>query len=258
MLVMRKRDAFAQMAVDEAILDGVVEGSSEETIRFFDFSPPAITIGRLQKIEDIDEHFCRKNRIDIVRRLTGGRAVVHSGDFTFSLIIKRNNPIFGGGIYKTYRSVSASFLFALKLLNVPAEWQKVKQAQREGETSYSSYSPLCFSSVSRYELTVRKKKILGVSQYRKKDAILVQGSLPIEKPLGIFFDLYPPDRFFSIKESGNKDIGFESFSVSLRNGMEKINSINLVTGKLSSMEIERTNILKGKYCLNNWNYRKIR
>ncbi|TES92730.1 MAG: lipoate--protein ligase family protein [Candidatus Cloacimonadota bacterium] len=252
LVVMRGIDAFTQMAVDEAILDGVIDKSSPETIRFFDFCPPAITIGRLQKMEEINVSLCKKNRIDVVRRLTGGRAVVHSGDFTFSLIIKKNNPILGGNIYETYKAISEAFLYSLRSLNIPVKWEKVKHAKEMKKDVYLQHNPFCFSSISRYELTIHKKKVLGVSQYRRKDAILVQGSLLLKRPRSAFFDIFTIDDFFYIEES--KVLSFEFFSDKLKDGMEHTYNINIERRELSTEELERKKLLKNKYESEEWNY----
>ena len=255
---MRGKDAYTQMAVDEAILDAVLQNKSPETIRFFDFCPRAITIGRLQKIEEINVNLCKKKGIDLVRRLTGGRAVVHSGDFTFSLIIKRNNPIFGGKIYETYKAVSAIFLFSLRSLNVPASWEKVKYTKVKSKNSSIQKHPLCFSSISRYELTINKKKVLGVSQYRKRDTILVQGTLLLRKTPSVFFDLFPQsphDNISYIGETGKITIGFEAFGDLLKEKLRRIYRISIGGGELSSREIEQEEILQKRYRSYEWNYR---
>lgn len=258
LIMMRGKDAYTQMAVDEAILDAVLENKSPETLRFFDFCPQAITIGRLQKIEEINVNLCEKKGIDIVRRLTGGRAVVHSGDFTFSLIIKRNNPIFGGTIYETYKAVSAIFLFSLRSLDVSATWEKVKYTKVKSKNSSLQQNPLCFSSVSRYELTINKKKVLGVSQYRKRDTILIQGTLLLRKTTSIFFDLFPRSSHGSIsniEEIGKITIGFETFGDVFKEELKRTYRISVGGGELSSREIEQAEILRRKYKSYEWNYR---
>jgi len=109
LLVSRKQSGYAQMAMDEAILESIIEKQSPETISFFDFYPPTITIGRLQNISEINLQRCRREGIVIVRRLTGGRAVIHSGDFTFPFIIRKDNPIFQGNVYETYKKIFSIF-----------------------------------------------------------------------------------------------------------------------------------------------------
>ncbi len=251
----RRKNAFMQMAVDEAILNAVIENKSPETIRFFDFLPPAITIGRLQNIEGIDVGLCRKKGIDLVRRLTGGRAVFHSGDFTFSLILKKNNKIFGGTVYETYETISSTFLLSLRSLNIPVKWERLEFDRRKKRTI--EQNPLCFSSISRYELTLNNKKVLGISQYRKKDAILVQGSLLLKKPSTAFIDLFETSitlkEFSYIEEDSDKKVSFEDFVAVLKNGIEKTYRITVDAGGLSKNEMEQTKILQKKYKSTEWN-----
>lgn len=250
---MKDMDAFSQMAVDELMLDLSIKNRLPGIIRFFNFSPPAITIGRLQKIEEINTALCEKKNIDVVRRLTGGRAVIHLGDFTFSLVIRDDNPIFGGNVYKTYESVSLPFLYSLQAIDVPAKWVRKKSLSR-------SHNPLCFSSVSRYELTVNNKKILGVSQYRRKGIILIQGSLLL-KPLP--FDLRPffnieisTDSFTSLEKVGSVDINFTVFGSKLKETIKDLYNICFIEEELTEKEIKNLRIVKAKYLAEEWNLRK--
>ncbi|MCK4233392.1 lipoate--protein ligase family protein [candidate division WOR-3 bacterium] len=258
LIVMREKDAFSQMAVDEAILNSVIENESPETIRYFDFSPPAITIGRLQKIESINLKLCEKNGIDVVRRLTGGRAVVHNGDFTFSLIIKKNNSIFGGSVYETYRAISMLFLSSLRLLNVPVSWKRVNHPKMKSRNSFFQKNPLCFSSISRYELTIDRRKVLGVSQYRKKDTILIQGSLLLKKThdsiCNLFTTQVTPNAISNVEESGNMTITFETFGRILRKEIERKYVISIKEGTLTFEEKKRAKEAEKRYRSNKWNY----
>ncbi|MCK4308294.1 hypothetical protein KAW50_08725, partial [candidate division WOR-3 bacterium] len=150
---------FYNMAVDEALLFRCKESrfsSGFPTLRFYTFSPPAITIGRFQFLEDIE-----KFDVDIVRRITGGRAVFHDGDLTYSLIAPDNNAFFGRSVFEGYKKTSLIFKDALHILGIKAELVKVR------ETGYQK-NVGCFSSLSRYELQVNHNKILGSAQRVKE------------------------------------------------------------------------------------------
>ena len=253
LLVSRKQNGYAQMAMDEAILESIIEKQSPETIRFFDFSPPAITIGRLQNISEVNLQRCKKEGIVIVRRLTGGRAVIHSGDFTFSFIIRKDNPVFQGNVYETYKKISYIFLEVITSLGIPAEWKKGNNKKPGNKETAYIHKPLCFSATTRYELTVRERKVLGVAQYRKKNGLLVQGSMLLRKPYFDFyklFDGYSQGDIFYLSDS--TDIDFEQFSELLIKNMRKIYNIELYRGELSDYEKERQKQLLGKYRMLQW------
>ncbi len=260
LIVMKDEDAFTQMAVDEVILDEVIEDSSTETVRFYSFEPPAITIGKLQSIDDIDVDYCRANSIDVVRRLTGGRAVVHSNDFTFSFILKKDNHFFQdkgrGTIYETYRAVSKIFLSALLNLGFPAKWERYRYNNLGKGEGKNHRNPLCFSSTTRYELTVGARKILGIAQYRKKNSILVQGSLVLRNP---------DSKFLRILSSGLSldnallldntiDVSFDEFGEVLKSEIRRTSCISLENGKMCNKELGKISAVKRKYASLAWNH----
>ncbi|TET22470.1 MAG: lipoate--protein ligase family protein [Candidatus Cloacimonadota bacterium] len=253
LIVMRGKDGFTNMSVDEAILEAVSRQLVPETIRFFDFTPVAITIGRLQYIDEIAMKECKKKGIDVVRRLTGGRAVVHSGDFTFSFIVKRENPIFGGSLYNVYRAVSLPFLRSLHALNIPAEWVKVQRKEQTGKISRRN--PLCFSSVSRYELKVRDEKVLGVSQYRTRNTVLIQGTLMLQKSdfcESVLFNS-PISSAAGIGDRGNYGISFELFGSKLKQILADTYDIDIMDAVLTKEEQNRARIRRKKYVSCKWN-----
>jgi lipoate-protein ligase A len=161
-------NGFYNMAVDEALFLKYNKLTSiPATIRFYTFSPPAITIGRFQALDDLD---IESLGIPIVRRLTGGRAILHNGDLAYSLITQEDNPLFGGLAVNGYKSMGSIFKEALNILGVNATLVRLTHSQYQKNS-------VCFNSISRYELQVGGKKIFGSAQFRKAGIILQQGSL---------------------------------------------------------------------------------
>lgn len=177
-------DGFYNMALDEAIYENFKDLKAfYPTIRFYTFSPPAITIGYHQNIEDTkyeilrlaqnDRPDCRQASYDIVRRPTGGRAVIHKNDITYSMVFAQDDQFFGGSTIETYKFISELFAKAIRKLGIKTELVKINTNHR----LTSHQSPLCFSIPSRYELVVEGEKILGSAQKREDGFILQQGSL---------------------------------------------------------------------------------
>ncbi len=243
------------MAIDEAILDAVAAGGAPETVRFFDFEPVAITIGRLQRVNARLLNTCRKHGIDLVRRLTGGRLVVHAGDCTFSMIVHASNPFFGGSIYHTYRAVSVPFLSALRSMGVPVEWRKALLPDERGEED-AKKSGLCFDAISRYEIVVGGQKILGISQYRRADAILVQGTLLLEKPEELYRLLFgervSTSGFSSVAAALKRPVNFSTVAGTVRQEIEKTYGIHLRPAPLSEREWEQAGGLSDRYRTRQW------
>ncbi|MEA3432303.1 MAG: lipoate--protein ligase family protein, partial [candidate division WOR-3 bacterium] len=166
-LITGAEEGTFNMAVDYAILEKFRTGSVPPTIRFFWFVPPCVSIGRLQSPDTMynAEYY-------LVRRPTGGRAVVHQDDLSYSIICKRDNPVFGGDVLDTYMKSSSIFVKAMRLLGIKA---KIVRAR-----SSSKRSSLCFQSKSRYEIVSNGKKIIGSAQKREKEFILLQGSISLD------------------------------------------------------------------------------
>ena len=160
------------MALDQELVKSVAEGISPPVIRFFGWNPPAVSLGYNQKKADLDIDACRRAGFDVVRRPTGGRAVLHQDEFTYSVIAPESDRLIGGTILETYQSIAAGLLAGLKKLGVPAEM--VKSSPPAAATQGS---PLCFAAAGRYEISASGKKLIGSAQRRINGVILQQGSL---------------------------------------------------------------------------------
>src|SRR5438093_10343456 len=155
-------DGLRNMAIDAALLDEVESSPGTRTIvRFYGWRTPTISLGRNQKIEKaVDVDYCRANGIDIVHRPTGGRVVLHDDELTYA-VISNDTESFGDTIYGNYKRVSEALCLGYNRLGVPA----VLAPDTRKAPSMNS-DPPCFLSPSRYELTVRGRKIVGSAQRR--------------------------------------------------------------------------------------------
>ncbi len=161
------------MAVDEAVFRAAQKGDAPPTLRFYGWRRPTVSIGYFQDpCRDISLATCRAEGIEIVRRPTGGRAVLHEGDLTYSVVARADDPLFSTDILSTYRVISACLAEGLRRLGVPAEMAP------EGRVAESGPGPApCFALPSRFELIVDGKKICGSAQGRSRGAFLQHGSL---------------------------------------------------------------------------------
>jgi lipoate-protein ligase A len=160
------------MALDEAISLSVRKGSSPPTLRLYGWERPSVSIGLFQKISDIDLPYCIKNNLPVVRRPTGGRAILHGDELTYSFS-SGNEGFFSRGLLDTYRQLGSAVKSALEMFGVDIT---IKSERAEGSTLMRS--PLCFKSTSYGELSCKGKKLVGSAQKRWKDGFLQQGSLP--------------------------------------------------------------------------------
>lgn len=175
------------MAMDSAILQGVVSGNSPNTIRIYDWSPATVSFGYHQDIANqIDLERVLENGFGIVRRPTGGRAVLHWEEVTYAVIAK-NAGIFTGSILNVYRIIGKVLLAALHQVGVNADMQEGLPSQ----TEQKSWTSPCFSSASKYEIQYKGKKIIGSAQIRKSGSFLQHGSILLNHNQEKMADLLP-------------------------------------------------------------------
>ena len=174
-LILSPPDRGAEnMALDEAILDAVSAGDSPPTLRLFAWHPPCLSLGYSQPIADVDQHHLHERRWDIVRRPTGGRAILHTDELTYSVIVSDDNPHVAGGVLEGYRRLSLGLEAALTLLGLEVKVQPeilIPKNRRE--------NPTCFLVPSPYEILVRGKKLIGSAQVRRRGGVLQHGTLPL-------------------------------------------------------------------------------
>ena len=178
-------DAFYNMALDEALATEVRKGAAPPTLRLYGWDRPSLTLGCFQETADINIEYCRSHNIPIVRRPTGGRAILHGDELTYSFSAKTDSGPFSHGLLDSYRRISTAFSMALKKIGVSAESKKKREKDR-----VLGRSPLCFQSSSYGELLLENKKLVGSAQKRWSDGLLQQGSIPYlshdEELKGIF------------------------------------------------------------------------
>jgi lipoyl(octanoyl) transferase len=161
------------MAVDEAILEAVGSQAVLPTLRLFAWDPPCLSLGYAQPIGDVDRQALADLGWRLVRRPTGGRAILHTDELTYSVIAPLHEPRVAGSVLESYSRLAQSLLLALHILALPA------QAQPAYGASGRSQNPICFEVPSNYEITVDGKKLIGSAQARRREGVLQHGSLPL-------------------------------------------------------------------------------
>ena len=165
------------MAIDEELLARAQAGEDRPVLRLYAWQPPAVSLGRFQKRETaVNAEACKRLGYDIVRRITGGRAVLHDKELTYSIIARTDNPLFPGTVLGAYKVIAAGLLAGLGNLGIPAEI--VSRGGRHAErVDTKAKDAACFSSPSWYEILVHGRKIVGSAQRRVSGAFLQHGSI---------------------------------------------------------------------------------
>jgi lipoate-protein ligase A len=161
------------MALDELLLDRAERACGAPVLRLYSFDPPAITFGRNQDPADIlDLDAVSADGLDCVRRITGGRALLHEGELTYCVAAPRDSARFSSRPGETYLRISEAVSAAIRSLAVDAEVSRGREPARASGTP-----PPCLATTARYEITVHGRKIAGSAQRTTAAAFLQHGSI---------------------------------------------------------------------------------
>ncbi len=222
--------AEKNMAMDASLLADCEQGRISPTVRFYGWSEPAITIGYSQKVEkELDMNRCRELDIAIVRRPTGGRALLHHRELTYAVVAPVSQVPFNRGLKATFGAISEALLVGLKGLGISGDINANKQ--RPGPAR----SPACFASLNHCEITVDGKKLVGSAQKRTSKAFLQHGSLVIEADHDLFTSLLKfeteseriathqrlVDSTTALNQISDRNFTFEEVGTAMQEGFQK-------------------------------------
>ena len=240
--------ASYNMALDRAIL---VENSKENvppTIRFYGWNPPAISIGYFQSLnEEIDLINCKKYGVDYVRRITGGGAVFHEKELTYSIVISEDHPEIPKNIMKSYGRICGALIKGLKNLDIDSQYIPINDIISNG------------------------RKISGNAQTRKQKTVLQHGTILMDVDVEKMFSLLKvPDekikdkmiadvkqRVTSINHVLGEKISFENVAECMKEGFEEEFNVELIEGTMTKEEKKLTEVFEREYfCAKAWNHKR--
>lgn len=257
------QDAATNMAIDEAVLLHHLRGEAPPTLRVFRWSQPSISLGRFQSIErEILSDCCEQQGVALVRRPTGGRAVYHRDEFTYSIVIGKRYGV-PSGIVASYAYLAQGLMAALELLGVHAELSDERVSKNP--------SAACFASSTQADLTSGGYKLIGSAQVWKDDALLQQGSLPLDDRCAEFFAMlrFPSEeaRQEALAQYRQKttplhsfvpDVTWENVANAFREGFSSALQAEFIPGELTDSEWELTRrLVEEKYRKLDWRKERI-
>jgi lipoyl(octanoyl) transferase len=259
------------MAIDEAILTVHSEGKTLPTVRFYTWDPATLSIGYFQKAEkEINFDQVQEYGLGFVRRPTGGRAVLHDKELTYSVIVSENYPEMPSQVTEAYRVISNGLLKGFQNLGFHAEM--VSLASEEEKAKYASLgSSACFDSPSWYELVVEGKKVAGSAQTRQKGTILQHGSILLDWDVDMLFNVlnFPSERVkermkasfldkaVAINLLGERVVTLDEAKKAFFAGFAEGLDIDLVPDELTKEELALANELAAtRYGTDEWNYKR--
>jgi lipoate-protein ligase A len=154
------------MGLDLAILEGVARGDAPPTLRLYGWDPPAVSIGYFQGLEEeVDLRACKARGIEVVRRVSGGGAVFHNAELTYSIIMPEGHPLAGKDIQESYRGLCAGIVEGLAILGTAARFAPVN------------------------DIIAGDRKISGSAQTRRMGCVLQHGTVLLDLDVDLMFEL---------------------------------------------------------------------
>jgi len=201
----------ANMEKDLEIMDQVSCGECPPTLRIYRWSPPALSLGYFQddrQVVNIDA--CKKRGIDVIRRPTGGRAILHCDELTYSIVVPEAHPFINkGGVIDAYLAISRGLVTAFNLLDI------VASVVPENEVRPGLSPGSCFDTPSAYEIKIDGKKVVGSAQLRRDGIVLQHGAILFRLPENLYNGVLKPANHkgegkfkLSDRASGLHDLGY--------------------------------------------------
>lgn len=236
------------MGIDEAVLEGVIAGMSEPTLRLYGWNPATLTIGYFQGLsEEADLAACAGYGISCIRRVTGGGAVLHEHEVTYSLIAPVGFAGIPEAILDSYAFICQGILLGLQPLGIEAQF------------------------VPLNDIVAGGKKISGNAQTRRHGVILQHGTILLAVDVDKMFSVLKvadekikdkliatvKERVTGLSNLLGREVGFVQTQMALREGFAEALGVNLVTGFLTAAERVRAEQLAAdKYRSNGWNAKR--
>lgn len=254
------------MAIDEAMLIAHSAGITPPTLRLYQWAPPAISLGLLQPSDVVDENLCLELGYDLVRRPSGGGAVLHEHEVTYAVVMDGALCPEGSSVLATYRWLSKGLVATLRGLGIDAEHLGLasvapKRWYPESNQACKFEPPFCFARLTGADLEVAGRKLGGSAQARRRRFLLQHGSIPfrfevdkLQQLFGVHGNTFA---FTCLEWLLERTVSANEFSEALVKGFEQALGISFMSGELTPLEDELTNLLfQHKYGTAQWTHER--
>ena len=248
-------DGFENMARDEALLEACRQDGDDRlrypVLRIYGWNVPTLSLGRFQDaLRSVDQGFCREHGIPVVRRPTGGAAVLHDREVTYCLVGPTGNPPFCGSILDSYKQIAGGIADGLSLLGLSPDPGCATRT-----TAAAVAPPQCFARVGSYEITFAGKKVVGSAQVRRKGASLQHGSILLDANGRLFDEATGGQReerrgWATLRELLGRRPDFEEVALALARGLASSFSVDWEMGDIASAEDRLAQRLRARKYLN--------
>jgi len=259
------------MARDEAILRAVAADLVPPTLCLYAWEPACLSLGRGQPLADVDLPALQAAGFDLVRRPTGGKAILHVDELTYSVIVPQAAPHVAGGIVESYRRLSAGLVRGLERLGVAGLVADQRVGNRRlagacpelvaGACPEPVEGPVCFEVPADYEITTGGRKLVGSAQMRAEGVVLQHGALPLYGDITRICPLlatHPAParvraRATTVAEALGRPVTWDEAADALAVGFAEALNLHLNPGTLTNEERTWTEELRtNKYATDAW------
>jgi len=249
-------DAAYNMAVDEAILNSHLAGHAPPTLRLYEFSPPAVSLGYAQKISKVNWQRLQELGYEVVRRPTGGRAVLHLQDLTYSFVAPVRSTTCSGdrqalslSVVEAHKEICQALILTFAQFGIELELGRSQSNYRHFED--------CFEATTTADLHFQGRKVVGSAQLRRKSALLQHGSIVLQAGLPMLSDLLSEasegakivqaKRPGSLFELAGRTLNATEFNQAFKTGFGQAFGVSFYDGSMSEFELNDLAHLKSTY-----------
>jgi len=212
------------MRRDSGLLHACSRGAIAGAVRLYSFSPACLSLGRLQDCDDVDAAACERDGVEVVRRPSGGRAVLHDQEVTYAVVCRTDDADFGGAVLDSCARIHQAVALGLARLGVATSAHGVSADERAAALSRSAGAD-CFARPSAHELIDdRGRKLVGSAQARLGGALLQHGSVLLAPPrAGVYLrSRGPRSAGGGLRELLGRDVSVEELGAALVGGFTAV------------------------------------
>ncbi|MDR2663522.1 MAG: lipoate--protein ligase family protein [Treponema sp.] len=249
-------DGYYNMGLDEALLESVASGSSPPVLRLYGWSPPAVSVGYFQGLtEEVDLDSAKRFGFDLVRRISGGGAVLHKSELTYSIIMKTDHPLAGKELEDSYRTLCGGLIGGLGILGVESVFSGINDILVPSPAPESSGG----------------KKISGNAQTRRMGCLLQHGTILLDNDVEVMFEVLKVpaekikgkligevrERVTSLRDVLGREVPFEEAAAAFARGFEEKLGLEYErTGLFPEEDRRALELAREKFSSREWLFKK--
>ncbi|MBN2208483.1 MAG: lipoate--protein ligase family protein [Candidatus Coatesbacteria bacterium] len=242
--------------------------TDDAVLRLYCWERPCVSLGYFQRADDaVKRASCEEHGVDIVRRITGGRAVLHDQEITYCLVASVKTGPFAGRLLECYQAIAACLSTGCELLGIPGDEIEVKTGQ---EARAGSSAAACFMMTSAYEILVSGRKLIGSAQKRGDEVFVQHGSIPLRIDMPLTLNVMHVDGVKGAVKSGGQTAGpawlegivgrsltFDEVKAAIKEGFARRLGTSIERSNLTESERTLADALSlEKYGDDSWNFRR--